>query len=174
MNIFPTNLQFFLLKHFKNKKEIIKLYTDQNYENEELIGYYYPKKIKLDKYLFNDAVWCGNIRLMKWLLESGCPWNDWTFRYAAEHGNLENMKWLKTNGCPWNDWTFRYAAEHGNLENMKWLKTNGCPWNDWTFTYAAEHGSLENMKWLLKKCPLEYDYLRNIKNWEWIKEKLLL
>jgi hypothetical protein len=57
MNIFPTNIQYFLLKHFQNKKEILKLYTDPNYKNKELIGYYYPKKInleiiELDKYLF--------------------------------------------------------------------------------------------------------------------------
>ena len=31
-----------------------------------------------------------------------------------------------TNGCPWNAYTFNYAAKNGNLENMKWLKENGC------------------------------------------------
>jgi hypothetical protein len=32
------------------------------------------------------------------------------------------MKWLKENNCPWDKWTFKYAAENGNLKNMKWLK----------------------------------------------------
>ncbi len=39
---------------------------------------------------------------MKWLKESGCPWNERTFGCAVKNGNLENMKWLKENGCPWD------------------------------------------------------------------------
>jgi hypothetical protein len=67
MNIFPTNLQYFITKrHFENKKEIILLYTDPNYSNEKLRGYYYPEKIKIN-FLIGDATKCGNIRLMKWI-----------------------------------------------------------------------------------------------------------
>jgi hypothetical protein len=79
MNIFPTDIQYFLIKHFENKKEILKLYTDLNYSNEKLRGYFYPEKIiqekiKLQYYLFNDSIRCGNIRLMIFLFENGCPW----------------------------------------------------------------------------------------------------
>ncbi len=42
------------------------------------------------------------------------------------------MKWLKENECPWDEWTFGYAALNGNLENMKWLKENECPWDKYT------------------------------------------
>jgi hypothetical protein len=116
MNIFPTDIQYFLLKYFKNKKEIIKLYMDPDYKNEELIGYYYPEKIiqekiKLTKYLFKDVAKYGNIRLMKWLFDNKCPWSGWTFRNAAGHGNLDNMKWLKENGCHWNQNTFTWAVK---------------------------------------------------------------
>jgi hypothetical protein len=160
MNIFPTNIQYFITKkHFENKKEIILLYTDPNYTNEELIRYYYPEKIQgiLNNEIFNEAAKHGNIRLMKWLKANECPWDSETFEYAVIHGNLENMKWLKANGCPWDSSTFTYAADHGNLENMKWLKENGCPWNAITFEAAAENGNLENMKWLKENgCPLGF------------------
>jgi hypothetical protein len=153
MNIFPTNIQYFLLKHFENEKRIIKIYTDPDYENKYLIGYYYPGKIvqeniEIDKYLFTRVSRCGNIRLMKWFYENGCPWNVDVFECAAEHGSLENMKWLKANGCPWDEFTFEVAARHGNLENMKWLKANGCPWGFDTFDCAVKHGNLEMIQWL--------------------------
>jgi hypothetical protein len=158
MNIFPTDIQYFITKkHFENNKEIILLYTDPNYSNKELLGYYYPKKIikeklkdkvQVYKYLFDYAAKCGNIILMIFLKENRCPWDSGTFARAAEHGNLEIMKWLLENGCPWNESTFSYAAEHGNLDNMKWLKEKRCPWDRWTIIYAAKHGNLENIEWL--------------------------
>jgi hypothetical protein len=130
MNIFPTNIQYFLLKHFENNKEILKLYTDPNYKNEELNGYYYPGKTFSEYFegsCFYNAAESGNIRLMKRLLENGCSLKCGTFGCALRDGNLDNMKWLKANGCPWDSWTFFWAEQHGNLENMKWLKENGCP-----------------------------------------------
>ena len=46
MNIFPTNIQYFITKkYFENKKEIILLYTNPYYSNENEIGYYYSEKI---------------------------------------------------------------------------------------------------------------------------------
>jgi hypothetical protein len=162
MNIFPTNIQYFITKkHFKNKKNIFLLYTDPNYTNEELLGCYYPEKInqekiKLTSYLFNVATLYGNIKLMKWLKENRCPWNYCTFSFATQHGNLENMKWLLDIKCSLDSSIFYYAAGHGNLENMKWLKANGCPWDNWTFSWAAEYGNLDNMKWLKKRMSLEY------------------
>jgi hypothetical protein len=181
MNIFPTNLQYFITnKHFENNKNIIKLYTDPNYTNKKLIRYYDPKKIikekiKIDtKFLIDDATECGNIRLIKWLKENGCPWRDTTFEYAAYYGNLDNMKWLLENGCPWNFWTFEAAAEHGNLENMKWLFKKGCPWSKATFAHASYYGNLENMIFLFENgCPWDswaFYLVKNLENIKWLKE----
>ena len=54
---------------------------------------------------------------MKWLKESGCPWDICTFNNAAEYGNLETMKWLNYNGCPYNQ--IHLSIKNGNLETMK-------------------------------------------------------
>jgi hypothetical protein len=157
MNIFPTNIQYFLLKHFKNKKEIILLYTDPDYTNEKLLGYYYPEKMILENcylYRLNDVIKYGNIRLIKWLKANGCSWDEKTFSDAAYFGKLKIMIFLFENGCPWYEYTFSSAAFCGNLENMKWLKENGCPWNCLTFTRAIQNGNLENIQWLKANgCP---------------------
>jgi hypothetical protein len=90
MNIFPTNLQYFITKkHFENNKEIIKLYTDPKYSNKQLRGYYYPKKLNNFRYR------------MKWFFENECPCDSETFASVAECGNIRLMKWLRSIGCPW-------------------------------------------------------------------------
>jgi hypothetical protein len=43
------------------------------------------------------------------------------------NGHLEILKWARDNGCPWNELTCSYAAEHGHLEVLKWAINNNCP-----------------------------------------------
>ena len=111
MNIFPLDIQYLIAEFISNKnekiikKEIILLYTYPEYSHTDFKGFYSPEKIEqekieLDVYLLNISAYFGNIRVMIFLFEKGCPWNFWTFEKAAEHGNLENMKWLRENGCP--------------------------------------------------------------------------
>ena len=128
------------------------------------------------------AVTHGNLSMLKWLNEKGCPWCEYTFAvailYGSVHGSLEVMEWLKLNDCPraWNTDTFFVAARHGNFSILKWLHENGCPWDEWTFTAATEHGQLEVLEWLkLKECPWDnhamYVACRNddIEIIEWLK-----
>ena len=51
---------------------------------------------------------------------------------AAENGDLKLLKWLHENGCPWDSSTCASAAKKGNLELLKWLRQNGCPWDSST------------------------------------------
>ena len=99
----------------------------------------------------------GNIRLLKYLRENGCHWNEYTCSHAARNGHLEVLKWARQNGCPWSEYTCFQAAENGHLEVLKWARENGCPWNEYTCFGAAENGHLEVLKWARKNgCP-EYD-----------------
>jgi hypothetical protein len=158
MDNFPKDLQYFIVElFFENKQEIILLYTDSNFSNPKLCGYYplekiIQEKIEIEKYLFGESSRCGNIRLMIFLYENGCPWDSFTFTWAAEHGNLENMQWLLEKECPWSCDTFIYAAKHGSLENMQWLFEKGCPWDNWTFVFSKKHEKI--VQWLLDNgCP---------------------
>ena len=47
------------------------------------------------------------------LLERG------TCAYAAKHGQLEVLKWAHENGCPWDWRTCAFAADGGHLEALK-------------------------------------------------------
>jgi len=102
----------------------------------------------------HSAASCGALRIIKWLRENGCPWDEETCEYAAEKGHLEVLKWLRANGCPWNTYTCEYAADNGHLEILQWARANGCPWNEETCAYAAENGHLEILQWARANgCP---------------------
>jgi hypothetical protein len=122
-------------------QEIIdKIFLELDYENLEETRAIQSEYVQKCTEYFNitDASKNGNLENMKWLKEQGCPWNDYTFEYAATNGNLENMKWLKEQGCSLNIHVFNAATENGNLENMKWLKEQGCPWNTRIFYHEEK------------------------------------
>ena len=51
-------------------------------------------------------------------------------RFCAEmalKGNLELLQFLRENGCPWNEGTCYFAAKNGHLECLKYAHENGCP-----------------------------------------------
>jgi hypothetical protein len=43
---------------------------------------------------------------------------------AAGSGELDVLIWLKDNGCPLTDLVCSYAAEHNRTEILEWLKEN--------------------------------------------------
>ncbi|CAB9521857.1 ankyrin repeat protein [Seminavis robusta] len=50
-----------------------------------------------------------------------------TCAFAAGHGQLEILKWARENGCPWNEDTCEMASSGGYLEVLKWAREHGCP-----------------------------------------------
>ena len=49
---------------------------------------------------------------------------------AALEGNLEVLKWAREQGCPWDEATC--AAKGGHFAVLKWAREQGCPWDDKT------------------------------------------
>ena len=78
----------------------------------------------------------GNVELLKFLRENGCPWDRFTCYKAAENGHLECLKYAHENGCPWGWKICSSAAENGDLECLKYAHEKGCPWNEETFNNA--------------------------------------
>jgi hypothetical protein len=138
-----------------------------------------------------SAMTCANamrflhFKLLKWLHEQGCPWDEETFRYAACCGSIEVLEWLYQNNCPWDSETFGFAAELGTLDVMKWLHERGCPWNDTAYSDVlinqnagnlASH--LEMVQWLHEiGCPLNEDacttaaMIGNLEILKWLREQ---
>ena len=128
------------------------------------------------------ALTYGNLDVLKYLRENGCPWDKSACYQAAWNGNLDELKYLRENGCPWDD---RYmcnvaelhadvleyvhkrgcpfrdplelctrAAWRGNLDVLMYAHENGCPWNADTCRTAASGGYLEVLKFLHENgCP---------------------
>ena len=101
----------------------------------------------------------GNVELLKFLQEKGCPWDEGTCRGAAFAGNLECLKYAREKGCPWDEKTCAGAAEGGHLGILKYLRENGCPWDEDTCSSAAKNGHLEFLKYAHENgCPRSSEY----------------
>ena len=95
-----------------------------------------------------------NLEVLKWARANGCPWDESTCEYAAARGYLEMLKWTRENDCPWDEGTCAYAALGGHLETLKWARANGCPWDEETCKWAALNGHLGVLKWARENgCP---------------------
>ena len=49
------------------------------------------------------AAWGGNLEVLKWLHNTGCPWDSWTCAAAAYGGHLDVLQWAREHGCPWDE-----------------------------------------------------------------------
>ncbi|GFR42437.1 hypothetical protein Agub_g3342, partial [Astrephomene gubernaculifera] len=77
----------------------------------------------------NPAAGGGHLELVSWLVEeAGANLTAEMFSYAALSGNLELLRWLRQRGCPWDDHVLSCAAESGCGEALEWLVEQGCPW----------------------------------------------
>jgi hypothetical protein len=97
----------------------------------------------------------GNLGMMKYAHEKGCPWHVETTKWAANNGHLECLNYAHENGCPWNASTTVAAAKNGHLECLKYTHENGCPWDSNTTDRAVINGRLECLKYSHENgCPL--------------------
>ena len=61
----------------------------------------------------------GNLELVKWLRNEGCPWDTIMCDYVVHHGHVKVLRWARENGAPWNAATRdRAAAELGYTDDL--------------------------------------------------------
>jgi hypothetical protein len=77
-----------------------------------------------------------------------------TIYAAARQGNLAMVKYCVENGCPMDEGACRCAAREGHLDVLKYLHENDCPW-DWEACYAAHfNNEIDCLNYLIEqKCP---------------------
>ena len=64
---------------------------------------------------------------LTWALET-CSENKERFcTEMARKGDLELLQFLHEKGCPWDEATCSYAALNGHLECLRYAHENGCP-----------------------------------------------
>ncbi|PNH04065.1 hypothetical protein TSOC_009814, partial [Tetrabaena socialis] len=106
----------------------------------------------------------GNMALMAWLREMGCPWDENVFARAAKDGSEEQLEWLAEQGCPMGDdgQPYVWATSGGNLAILPCLRRLGCPWSPdgSTFTSLFKRGGnvKRALSWMLDQgCPVDWD-----------------
>jgi hypothetical protein len=123
--------------------------------NVELLKYLIEERKCLYRFnLSNEAVYHGQLQILKYLREAGHELEYDACTNAARGGHLDVLKYLREIGCPWNQWTCAQAASGGHLDVLKYLHENGCPWNGLTCRYAADRGHTECLQYARDNgCP---------------------
>jgi hypothetical protein len=87
----------------------------------------------------------GNLELLQWFAEQGCPVDEpVTAAAAAGSGNVSMVSWLLTQGAAFESAeVVTAAATNGHLHMIKHLRALGCPWDmQAVCVKAASSGSL--------------------------------
>jgi hypothetical protein len=69
------------------------------------------------------------INVIKCALANGYMFDVDTCSSAAAMGDLVLLKWLREKGCPWDETTCSNAAHAHSYGLLEWAQANGCPWS---------------------------------------------
>jgi hypothetical protein len=116
-----------------------------------------------DSYTFRFAAYGGHLEVLRYAHEHGCPWDNATCDDAAQGGHLEVLRYAHEHGCPWDSNTCWRAALEGHLEVLRYAHEHGCPWDSFTCYYAAYGGHLEVLRYAHEHgCPMNLRACREV------------
>lgn len=70
----------------------------------------------------------GHVSIWEWMREYGViSWSPDACKSAARHGQLHVLQWLRQNGCPWDGQVIGIAKSKGYEHIVEWARANGCP-----------------------------------------------
>jgi len=103
----------------------------------------------------------NKLEYLVWAREvKNCDWDRRTIERAAEHGNLAMVKYCVENGCPMDEYACWCAAQYGHLDVLKYLHENDCPWDSDTCWSAYEYDRIDCLNYLIEqKCPGFEEYV---------------
>ena len=97
----------------------------------------------------------NKLEYLVWLREvKNCDWDTLTLERAARLGNLAMVKYCVENGCPMHAYAYSSAASEGHLDVLKYLHENDCPWDSMACSYAHFNNHIDCLNYLIEqKCP---------------------
>jgi hypothetical protein len=97
----------------------------------------------------------NKLECLVWAREvKNCNWDSSTINRAARQGNLAMVKYCVENGCPMDEVACRIAAREGHLNVLKYLHENDCPWNSFACFWARRNNHIDCLNYLIEqKCP---------------------
>ena len=105
----------------------------------------------------------NKLEYLVWLREvKNCDWNEGTINTAAKQGNLAMVKYCVDHGCPMDEYACTFAAKEGHLDVLKYLHENDCPWNWGACSNAHYRNRIDCLNYLIEqKCPGFERYVNN-------------
>ena len=103
----------------------------------------------------------NKLEYLVWAREvKNCDWDSRTISAAAEKGDLAMVKYCVENGCPMNADACACAAQKGHLDVLKYLHENDCRWNWGACYWAHKKNRIDCLNYLIEqKCPSFEEYL---------------
>ena len=97
----------------------------------------------------------NKLEYLVWAREvKNCDWDRRTIERAASQGNLAMIKYCVENGCPMNVYACWNAALEGHLDILKYLHENDCPWDSSACYWAHYRNRIDCLNYLIdQKCP---------------------
>ena len=97
----------------------------------------------------------NKLEYLVWLREvKNCDWDSMTIYRAAEQGNLAMVKYCVDNGCPMNEDACAVAARVGHLHVLKYFHEFNCPWSSRACYFAHKYNHVDCLNYLIEqKCP---------------------
>lgn len=95
----------------------------------------------------------GDIDMVKYLRSKCWKWNSEDMVAAAVSGNLELVIWMAENGCPSRYLALREATRWGHVKVVKWLVNNGCRYDETLIDLANKYRRSKISDWLKQYHP---------------------
>ena len=123
---------------------------DDEDEDEGTQRYFCERVARMNKLEY--LVWAREVK--------NCDWDSRTITAAAIRGNLAIVKYCVENGCPMYANTCYNAAGEGHLDVLKYLHENDCPWHWEACFYAHRNNRIDCLNYLIEqKAPEFEEYL---------------
>jgi len=107
------------------------------------------------KWFCREVARMNKLEYLVWAREvKNCDWDSFTINAAAYRGNLAMVKYCVENGCPMDEDACANAAEEGHLDVLKYLHEHDCPWDSGACLYAHYRNRIDCLNYLIEqKCP---------------------
>lgn len=97
------------------------------YGSREFLIWAHSEGYKLDERVCESAAFGNQLECLQLLRKFDCPWNYYTNKGAAAKGNLKILKWAYENGCPLHMEVFYAAEQEKQFECIRYLIEINCP-----------------------------------------------
>jgi hypothetical protein len=141
----------FRIKEFTSLSQLEFAWDNYDWIENEYITY----EEGTQSYFCCEVAKMNKLECLVWAREvKNYDWNEGTINRAACLGNLAMVKYCVDNGCPMSANACYCAAQFGHLDVLKYLHENDCPWDSRACFEAHKFNEIDCLNYLIEqKCP---------------------